>query len=398
MIYTLLSYPTLSDFLLRALGIDIPLPIHTYGLFIAIAFCFGIYIVSQEFKRKEKQGLLFQLERKTIVGKKLTTFEIIYTTIITFLILYKLVYCFGNYEDFSRAPHKFLGNLEGNFTIGLLGTIGFMIYYIYKRKKEELPKPKEVIEKIWPHDLAGNMLMVTSFFGLLGAKIFHCLENMDEFLANPVEMFFSFSGLTFFGGLIIGGLAGYIFLKKNQINPFVFLDATAPAIAVAYGLGRLGCQISGDGCWGIVNESACPGWLPQWAWSSNFEHNVINSGEMMADCSGRFCHQLTQSVYPTSLYESIMMFIIAGILFLLSRKVFKIPGQVIAAYLFFQGVERMLIEQIRVNNKFNLLGMEVTQAEIIATILITLGIASMIFIYKFKDYIIEYCKKKPVLK
>jgi len=89
-------------------------------------------------------------------------------------------------------------------------------------------------------------------------------------------------------------------------------------------------------------------------------------------CVGEYCNQLAEAVYPTPLYEA---FVCIGLFFLLwkLRKTIKVPGMLFAIYLMLNGFERFMIEKIRVNNKMDFLGMELTQAEIISFALILAG-------------------------
>lgn len=86
------------------------------------------------------------------------------------------------------------------------------------------------------------MVVYAALFGFLGAKIFHNLENWNEFIKDPIGSLISFSGLTFYGGLICAAAAIYFYTKKHNI-PFMHLaDAIAPALMLAYAVGRIGCQ------------------------------------------------------------------------------------------------------------------------------------------------------------
>ena len=77
------------------------------------------------------------------------------------------------------------------------------------------------------------------------------------------------------------------------------MDAVAPALILSYGVGRLGCQFSGDGDWGI-EAPAQPDWwfLPDWAWAYNYPHNVIDDGVRMADCTWNYCYELASTCIP----------------------------------------------------------------------------------------------------
>jgi hypothetical protein len=144
--------------------------------------------------------------------------------------------------------------------------------------------------------------MVAAISGIIGAKVFHNLENLGEFEKHPLEALVSFSGLTMYGGLIFGCIAVMWYGNKYGIKPLILADSTAPGLMLAYGTGRLGCQIAGDGDWGIVNLNPKPSWLnwlPDWAWSYNYPNNVINEGIPIPGCIGKHCMMLPDAVYPT---------------------------------------------------------------------------------------------------
>lgn len=391
----LLSVATLGDALREIFGWDVTLPIQTYGFFVAMAFIVGTFIMSREYRRMEKLGLVGPVYKVVTVGEKVSFIDLLTSFLVSFLIGYKLMDVILNYKEFAHDAQTFLISGRGCWWGGLL-LAGISTYLSWKdKKKKELPKPKKVILRVMPHQLAANLLIVTGIFGLFGAKLFHNFENWDRFVADPIGELTSFSGLTFFGGLIVGGFAGAWYLRKNKLSSFHTLDCAACGIPFGYAMGRCGCQLSGDGCWGIDNVQDTPAFLPEWAWKSTFPHNVINAGRPMADCGGyTHCHELATSVYPTSLYETCMMLIIFSLCFFwLNRKV-KLPGMLFGIYLTLQGVERLLIESIRVNNKFHVFGMEVTQAQMIATGLIIAGGTIIFLTWKYKDKIAEMAKYK----
>lgn len=389
-----LSIATLGEALHEWFGIDVTIPIQTYGFFVAMAFLIGAFVMSREYKRKETEGLIGPIYKVVRIGEKATTKDLIYTFLIAFIVSFKLVEIIFNWKEFAANAQDFILSMRGNWIAGIL-IGGFACWYAwYDKNKHALAKPKDVILRVYPHQLAGNILVVTGIFGLFGAKIFHNFENWDKFVADPIGELFSFSGLTFFGGLIVGGFAGAMYLKKNKLSSFHTLDCAAAGIPIAYAMGRIGCQLSGDGCWGCENTAPAPSWIPDWAWSSTFPNNVINAGEKMVNCSQGHCHELAVPVYPTSLYESLMMILIFSIIFFVLNKKIKYPGMLFGTYLAMQGVERLLIESIRVNNKLHFLGMEVTQAQIIATCLIISGITIIFLCWKYRDKIAEISKYK----
>ena len=158
------------------------------------------------------------------------------------------------------------------------------------------------------------------------------------------------------------------------MKPIHVADAMAPALMLAYGVGRIGCQVAGDGDWGIVNTNPKPfSWLPDWAWSYTYPNNVLGEGIPMADCTGQYCAQLPLPVYPTPLYEIIAALLLFVFLWSIRKKI-KTPGVLAAIYLIVNGIERFLVESIRVNTKYSFFGIHPTQAELIAAFLVVSGI------------------------
>jgi len=157
------------------------------------------------------------------------------------------------------------------------------------------------------------------------------------------------------------------------------VDSAAPGLILAYGVGRIGCQLAGDGDWGIVNTHPKPTWwfFPDWTWAFNYPHNVIQEGVQIPECVGRFCYQLAQPVYPTPLWETTIAIIIFFFLWSIRKKI-QTPGMLFSIYLILNGIERFFMEEIRVDIKYHFLGMTATQAQIIAVAMIVLGIAGII--------------------
>ncbi|HIE73836.1 MAG TPA: diacylglyceryl transferase, partial [Flavobacteriales bacterium] len=219
--------------------------------------------------------------------------------------------------------------------------------------------------------------------GIIGAKLFHNLENIGEFMADPMGQLMAFSGLTFYGGLIAGAFSVIWYGNKYKIKTLHLIDAAAPGLMIAYGIGRIGCQLSGDGDWGIINLATKPDWmafLPDWIWSFTYPHNVINAGIPIKDCMGRYCMELAQGVYPTPFYEIIMATLIFAFLWTIRKRI-KVAGALFFVYLTLNGVERFFIEKIRVNTEYNILG-GITQAEIISSSLVLIGVAGCFYLFR----------------
>ncbi len=375
-------YPRLSDLINDLFGTDINLPIQSYGFFLAMAFFVAGIFLRSELIRKEKLGEIQPTKKKVTIGNPPSFVEMLITFLTSFILGFKIIGLVTYYDQVIANPQAFVFSLEGSWlggiTIAILATS--YQYYIQNKNKLKVPKIEEIIvpakDQMWP------VIFIAVIFGIIGAKVFHQLENMDDFLADPIGSLFSFSGLTFYGGLIVAtGAVGY-YGEKNGIKWKHMADAVAPSLIIAYGIGRIGCQIAGDGDWGIVNLIPQPEWLsflPEWTWSYDYPHNIINEGVLMPGCSGAHCYRLAQPVYPTPIYETTLSILIFIALWSIRKKI-TIPGSLFAAYLMLNGLERFFIEKIRVNNIFDMMGMRVTQAEIISTSLFFLGLVFMIFL------------------
>jgi phosphatidylglycerol:prolipoprotein diacylglycerol transferase len=383
-------FPTVSHFIEYLFGVQIPLPFNTFGVFVALAFVAGYWAFTQEFIRKEALGILKPIKKSIVIGQPASTGELVGNAIFGFLIGYKLVYALLNYQLFVSDAQTVLLSLTGNFFGGLIFAALF-VYWDYKEKNaHKLPAPKTVEVTQHPYELMGSLIVWAAVWGFLGAKIFDNLEHWDTFIQDPIGGLLSFSGLTFYGGLICGGAAVLYIANKNGIKPLHMLDIGGPGMMLAYSVGRIGCHMSGDGDWGIPNLNPKPfNWLPDWLWAYTYPNNVANEGEPIANCVGKFCRELAQPVYPTPIYEVIVCFILFLILWKIRHQI-KSPGMMFGIYLMMNGIERFCVELIRVNSRYNVAGVSFTQAELISTLLFLSGLFLVINSVKNKEKLANY--------
>lgn len=377
-------FPTLSDLLNYLFGINLPLPIQMFGFMVAMAFIIGHYTIVAELKRKKELNIFTATKKVIVEGLPATKNEIILNGVFGFLLGFKLVYIASNYALFTQNPPSFVLSMNGNFFAGLIGAAALAYYTYYEKQKTKLEKPIKKTFDVYPHDMMGTIIIIAAVSGLIGAKLFHNLENWDSFVKDPIDALLSFSGLTFYGGLLVGLASVYYFAKKNKIPFMHLIDAASPGLILAYGIGRIGCQLSGDGDWGIVNLAPKPGalsFLPDWVWSFKYPHNVLGEGVQIAGCVGRHCAELPLPVFPTPFYESIMAFIIFAFLWSIRKKI-NITGMMFSVYLFLNGMERFLIEKIRVNTLYHVWGKSFTQAELISSLLMLFGLIGMYISYR----------------
>lgn len=356
--------------------------VNSFGFFVAISFILAAVVLSAELKRKSRQGLLQPKEMEVMVGQPATIGELILNFLLGFLLGYKILALFIMDSSATEDPQQFIFSGIGSWPAGILLGALFAGLKWYEKNKQKLQKPEKRTIRIWPQDRVGEMTILALIFGLMGAKLFDIFENWSDFLKNPSSYLLSPSGLTFYGGLICAAIAIWIYAKKHNIGFWHLNDAAAPALMLAYGTGRIGCQVAGDGDWGIVNTSPKPfSWLPDWMWAYNYPHNVNESGVPIPGCVGKYCNELVPSVYPTPFYEVIMGLLLFALLWSVRKKL-KVPGTLFALYLMVNGLERFFIEKIRVNTRVNLFGFQPTQAEIISTLLFISGLVIWIVLQR----------------
>ncbi len=359
--------------------------IKTFGLFLALTFVVGGLILVAELKRKEAEGLLQGRTVKQWFGKPATIWEILGNALIGFILGAKGFYAFFNFAEMQANAASVLLSLKGHLLGGLaMGAFfGFLKYY--EKKREQLPEPQLRNVHIRPYENAGNLVVWAAITGIIGAKIFTVIETPAELIKDPIRMLFSGSGLAIYGGLI-GAFIGMPFIiKRMGLKAIHIMDAAAPTLALGYGIGRMGCHLSGDGDWGIPSNLADRpnwlSWLPDWTWTHHYPRNVLNEGTgVVQDCVGDYCSYLEPGVYPTSVYEVIMTWIIFAILWWVLRKRIKVAGVLFFVYLIFNGFERFWIEKIRVNPQYEKFGLEFSQAEVIAVCFMIVGVIGAIWL------------------
>lgn len=345
----------------------------TFGLLVALAVVSAAFLLKKELERRSEIGQFSSKKVSIIRNAPLSIQDHVLNTIFGFILGFKLVYIIQNTAEMQNDPAAVLLSSKGHLLAGIVSAIAFTLYYLWKDKTHKAQGIQKETKDFFPHHRIMDITTVSVVSGIIGAKLFTVIEQPAAFMADPIGQLFSGDGWTIYGGLIGGFIGGSYYLRKKGIALVPFLDAVAPALIVSYGVGRLGCHFAGDGDWGII-AAAQPDWwfLPDWLWSFDYPRNVLNRGELMADCVGKYCHHLNPKVYPTAIYETIMAFSIGAILWALRKPLTKTTGLLFAIYLIFNGLERFMIEGIRVNIRHETLG-GFTQAESIALGLILIG-------------------------
>jgi len=208
-------------------------------------------------------------------------------------------------------------------------------------------------------DLASSIVFGAALGGILGAKIYFAI------LYHDIHALFSRAGLVWYGGFI-GGVAvcSYI-IRKNRVPFLLVYDGAAPALAIGYAIGRIGCFLVGDDYGRPTNSAigiAFPKGLPPTTAQSLREFGAIVDPSIPGDTLLR--------VHPTQLYESVSAFVIFGILMFMARRPHH-RGRIFAMFLVLASIERFLVEIVRAKDD-RFLG-PFTVAQLISVIIVIIG-------------------------
>ncbi|MDP9080204.1 MAG: prolipoprotein diacylglyceryl transferase [Bacteroidota bacterium] len=375
-------FPTLADLINYLLHTHVTLPIQTLGLFMALSFIFSFQVFVSEFKRKEKDGKIHAFAKKTIIGNPASVLELFVNGSLGFLFGFKIIGAALAYKLFLYDPKTFIVSTHGNLVTGVICGIAFGGWAWYDRQKERLPKPVVVEKIVHPYQLMPYLTLCLGFWGFIGAKLFDMAEHRDRFKYDPWGVLFSANGFSYYGGLVFGALAYLYICYKRGMKLSRLADIGSPGMMLAYAIGRIGCQLSGDGDWGIVNSNPKPNWLqwlPDWMWSFKYPHNEINAGAPIKGCVGNFCNELINGVYPTPFYEVVLCMLLFIFMWAIRRYIYA-AGLMFYIYLIISGVERIFIETIRINIKYRFLGINFSQAEWISFAMLIGGFVGIGFV------------------
>jgi phosphatidylglycerol:prolipoprotein diacylglycerol transferase len=229
-------------------------------------------------------------------------------------------------------------------TFGIAFACGFLAAgAVLARRLRELGKPA---------DWAYEAIFAALLGGLVGSRGYYIVQNYDQVKHDLLGSLFSGSGLVWYGGVIGGALAVVAWARWRGMLNLTLLDVTAVPLALGYAIGRIGCQVSGDGDYGIRSD------LP---WAMGYPHGTVPTAPGV-------------TVQPTPIYETLAMGLVAWALWRWRDSVR--PGALFAAYLVLSGVERLLVEFIRRNHEV-WVGLTAPQLESIG--LAVVGAGALVF-------------------
>ena len=224
-------------------------------------------------------------------------------------------------------------------TFGLAFALGFLACgLVVARRLRELGKPVD-----WAYEIVFAALIG----GIVGARGYYLIQNYSQVKHDLVGSIFSGTGLVWYGGAIGGAIGVIAWMRWRHALELWMLDMCATALALGYAIGRIGCQVSGDGDYGIASS------LP---WAMGYPHGTVPTPPGV-------------TVQPTPIYETVAMCLLAYMLWWLRDRVR--PGVVFALYLALSGLERFLVEFIRRNSEV-LAGLTAPQLESLGLMVIGL--------------------------
>jgi phosphatidylglycerol:prolipoprotein diacylglycerol transferase len=204
-------------------------------------------------------------------------------------------------------------------TFGVMFALGFLACgAVVARRLRELERPAD-----WAYEIVFAALIG----GVVGARAYYLIENFSAVKHDLLGSVFSGSGLVWYGGAIGGAIGVIGWMRWRDVLELRMLDMCATALALGYAIGRIGCQVSGDGDYGIRSS------LP---WAMGYPHGTVPTPPGVR-------------VQPTPIYETVAMCLLAYLLWSLRDRVR--PGVIFALYLLGSGFERFLVEFVRRNSE-----------------------------------------------
>lgn len=256
-------------------------------------------------------------------------------------------------------------------SFGLMLAVGFLIgsYVLTLELKREHLDPA-----------MGNTITILGiFFGISGAKILSVVEEWDMFLRDPMGTLFSPGGLTWYGGLFLGVLSVYLYLRRKKVPPLKVWDGIGLGLMLGYGVARLGCHLSGDGDYGF------PTTLP---WGTDYSHGLYPPMFAFApfpEITSQFPGGLVPNnipCHPTPVYEMILGIIGFVVLWKLRKRPWP-DGKLFALYLMLASAFRFSVEFLRLNPRL-LFGL--SEAQLVAVVLFFAAFAWMLKLDKMHEH------------
>ena len=314
------------------------IPVYGYGLMLAVGFIIASTLLTSE------------LKRKNINPDVTESFTFFMKGLYGFLVA-SFVITFGRQSSLGSLPSfAFASPLHSVITLIVIAGG----YFLFRKQSKGA------------FDMANAVTLLALTFGVAGSKILYVIEHLGEFIVRPFDTAFSPGGLTFYGGFLLATGAIYLTAKRSRVPFLAIADSASPGLILGYGIARIGCHLAGDGDYGF------PTTLP---WGTDYSHGTFPPSEAFKgfpEVTSRFPNGVvpdTTPCHPTPVYELLLCVLIFWLLWRFRRKTIR-DGKLFTAYLMLAGLERFLIEFIRINPR---MAFGLSEAQLIAAGLILLG-------------------------
>jgi len=251
------------------------------------------------------------------------------------------------------------------YSYGLMLGIGFLLgsYVLASHLKRLRLDP----------GMASTITVIAVVSGIAGAKILYLIEEWNLFVRDPLGMAFSPGGLTWYGGLALGIVSVFVYLRRKRAPALKVWDGIGLGLMIGYGVARLGCHLSGDGDYGFPTS------LP---WGTDYSHGIYPPSRAFAifpEIASRYPGGIVPDntpCHPTPVYEMILGIIGFAILVQLRKKNWP-DGKLFAWYLILSSLFRFSVEFLRLNPR---LAFGLSEAQLISIVVFFIGILFSLYL------------------
>jgi phosphatidylglycerol:prolipoprotein diacylglycerol transferase len=204
--------------------------------------------------------------------------------------------------------------------------------------------------------------------GLLGSRLLSIVDEWDRFLVAPLSFIVTGAGFVWYGGLAGGFIAVSIYILVKRLPWLAVTDAIAPGLALGQAIGRVGCQLAGDGDWGT------PSTLP---WAMAYPRAIFGWDQA-----------LDVRVHPAPVYESLAYVVVFAVLMRMGRRPGTYPdGFLICTYLILAAVARFLVEFVRINPK---LAFDLSEAQWLSIAIVAVAGGAMLWLAQRSNVLVAF--------
>src|SRR5215469_13218986 len=243
------------------------------------------------------------------------------------------------------------------YSYGLMMALGFIV--------GDLLLSHECRRRGLNPELGTAIIVWGAIGGLGGARIYDVFDNWSTYMSHPASIIFSGAGFVWYGGLFGGIVSTWLVARRYRVSFLTVADMCAAPLVLGMAFGRMGCQLSGDGDWGL------PSRLP---WAMAYPRAIVGWGPesvLKLDSHGNLVPGFFPGVrvHPTPIYEAILYAAIFWFLWSIRKKV-TLQGELLYLYLILVGAARFMVEFVRINPRV-LWGL--SEAQIISLLMIAIG-------------------------